>query len=106
VQCLEPLEALLEFRRGAIVGLNLRQEQGVATANLGLVKDEEGGGARGCHCVTGLVGTSIFTERVVLGIAIDNVELGEALDVSRRRVPLDGTEVLLEHSRPNWLAER
>jgi hypothetical protein len=43
--------------------------------------------------VTGPVGTSIFTERVVLGIAIDNVELGEALDVSSRRVPLDGAEV-------------
>jgi len=60
----------------------------------GLVKDEEEGGARGLQFVRdvgmplrviGPVGTSVFAETVVLGIAIDNVELGEALDISRRR---------------------
>ena len=46
----------------------------------------------------GPVGTSVFAETVVLGIAIDNVEFGEALDVSRCRVPLDGAEVPLKHT--------
>jgi hypothetical protein len=54
----------------------------------------------------GPVGTSIFAERVVFGIAIDNVELGEALDVSSRRVPLNGAKVPLKHGKLNSLAER
>ena len=54
----------------------------------------------------GPVGTRIFAERVVLGIAIDNVEFGEAFDVARRRVPLNGAKVPLKHSKLNSLAER
>lgn len=108
VQCPETLEALFELGGEAIVGLNLGQEKGVATADLGLVENEEEGGARGLQFVgdvgmpqrvTGPVGTSIFAETVVLGIAINNVELGEALDIPRRRVPLDGAEVPLKDSK-------
>jgi hypothetical protein len=115
VQRPETLKALLELGRKTIVGLNLGQEESVATADLGLVKDEEEGGARGLQFVgavgmpkrlTGPVGTSIFAERVVLGIAIHNVELGEALNVSRRRVPLDGAKVPLKYSKPNSWNER
>jgi hypothetical protein len=107
VQCPETLEALLEFRRETIVGLNLGQEQGIATADLGLVEDEEEGGSRGLQFVgdvgmpprvIGPVSTSVFAETEVLGIAINNVELGETLDVSRRRVPLDGAEVPLKYT--------
>ena len=91
------------------------QEEGVATADLGLIKDEEECGSRGLQFVgdvgmpqrvTGPIGTSIFAETVVLGIAIDNVELREALDVSRRRVPLDGAKVPLKCSKPIFLAEK
>ena len=49
-------------------------------------------------CLTDAVGKTKFTERVLLSIAIDNVEFGEALDVSRCRVPLDGAEVPLKHT--------
>jgi hypothetical protein len=51
VQCPETLEALLEFGGETIVGLDLGQEQGVATADLGLVKDKEEGGTRGLQFV-------------------------------------------------------
>ena len=78
------------------------QEEGVATADLGLIKDEEECGSRGLQFVGGVgmppriigsAGTTMFTETVGLGIAIDDVELGEALDVSRRSMPMEGTKV-------------
>ena len=114
VQCPETLETLLELGRETIVGLNLGQVQGIASADLGLVKDEEESGARRLQfvgdirmppCLTDAVGKTKFTERVLLSIAIDNVEFGEALDVCSRRVPLDGAEVPFKH-KPNSLAER
>lgn len=80
----------------------MRKEEGVTTANLGLVEDEEESSARRLllvrdigvpRGVAGTVGSSVFAETVVVGVAIDNVELGVALDVARRRMPMNGSEM-------------
>jgi hypothetical protein len=117
----QALEALLERGREAVVRLDLGEEEGVAAADLGLVEDEEERGAGGLLlvgdvgvplCVVGAVGAGVLCEAVVLGITVDckgqcyftvriydkqirtDVELRVTLHVSRRRMPLDGAEVL------------
>jgi hypothetical protein len=41
VQCAQALKTFLKFGREPIVGLNLGEEEGVATTSFGLIEDEE-----------------------------------------------------------------
>lgn len=79
VQCTQAQEAFLELGGEAVVCLNLGKEEGIATADLGLVEDEEEGRARGLLLVGHVrvpggvvctVGTGVFLEAVVFGIAV------------------------------------
>ena len=106
VHGLQTLQAFLEFGREAVVGLDLRREEGV-TADLGrLVEDEEEGGGRRLLFVGHVrvpaeageaVGAPVVAEAVVLGVAVDDVELWVARDVARGRMAVDRTKVPIEY---------
>lgn len=101
---LQSVKDLLERLGETVVGFDLGQEEGVAT-ELGLLKDEEEGGGGGLLLV-GDVGVpldaseavvgEVFAEAVVVLVAVDDVEFGEALDITGSGVALDGTEVAEE----------
>ena len=90
VQGLQTLQAPLEFGREAVVGLDLRREEGITT-RFGLVKNEEESGSgrltfvRDIGVPAGMVNTvaaEIILEEVVLGVPVDDVEFWVALDVA------------------------
>ena len=100
----QTLKALAELGGQAVVRLDLRSEEGVAT-DLGLVEDPEEGG-RGRLLLVGDVGVplevgeevfaTVTPEALVVGIAVDDVELREALDVAGGGVVVDRAEVTEE----------
>ena len=98
----QTLEAFLELGGKAVVCFNLRPEQSVS-ADGGLIEDEEEGRSGGLLLVGNVRVPSDLSDAVAavvvleegegLGVEVDDVEFGEALDVARGWVALNGPKV-------------